>query len=87
MCFHKALLCPALPSLLLIEYGNEFCGDDWLCLPKLNMTGLTDDDLNIEILSVTTPYGGNQAKCYCLFVHMCVRVQKCSFFSILCILE
>lgn len=65
--FTRHFLWPALPSLLLIEYGNEFCGDDWLCLPKPNMMGFTDCEFTIETPSVTTPYGGNQAKCIRLY--------------------
>lgn len=46
--FTRHFLWSALPSLLLIEYANEFCGDDWLCLSKPHMMGFTDYEFNIE---------------------------------------
>lgn len=67
-----------LPSLLLTEYEYEFCGHDWLSLPNPKMIGFTDYEFNMKIPNVTTPYGGNQAKCLtvsvCVFIHVYIHV-------------
>lgn len=93
--FTRHFLWPALPSPLLIEYGNEICGDDWLRPPKPNKWGS-------QIMNFTQKcYEGNLLLCFmfvCVCLFVCLHMHKVAqilqtglffffFFFILCILE